>query len=312
MKPNLPGAIITGWGTALPDKIVTNADLALTLDTSDEWIQERTGIRERRVGGSTAGLAAEAGRKALAAAGVDPADVDLIVLATTTPDETMPATAATVQHELGTACGAFDLNAACAGFVYALAAAHGLVGAGVQRALVIGSETYSRILDWDDRNTAVLFGDGAAAVVLEAHDGPGQLLGWDAGTDAAARIHLHCDLGGTLKMAGKEVFRRAVRVVVDSSQKALASAGLTADDVTLLVPHQANKRIIDAACSRLGIPAERAAMVLDRTANTSAASIPLALADALDHGRLVPGDIVLMVGFGAGMSWASAVLRWGG
>lgn len=304
------GASIIGWGTALPDQVVTNADFAARLDTSDKWIVERSGIRERRMGGTTGGLSVEAGRAALKGAGVDAATIDLVVLATNTPDQQMPATASFVQEELGCSGGAFDVNAACSGFVYGLVTGYGMAALGARRILVVGADVMSRITDQDDRGTAVLFGDGAGAVVLEAGDGPGRLLGWDLGSDGSARHILYCDHAGFTKMDGKEVFRRAVRVMVSSSQRALAAAGLTAEDVSLLVPHQANVRIVDAACSRLGIPRERAALVLDRTGNTSAASIPLALADAADAGRLHPGDTVLMVGFGAGMSWASAVVRW--
>ena len=304
------GAVIRSWGTALPPKVVTNHDLEQTLDTSDEWIVERTGIRERRVGGTTSGLAIEAGRQALDRAGWDPSTVDLVILATTTPDQQVPASASTVQNELGIAGGAFDLNAACSGFVYALIAGHGLIGAGMSRVLLIGAETLSRITDWDDRGTAILFADGAGAVTLEAVDGPGQLLGWDLGSDGSARHILDADIGGYLEMDGREVFRRAVRVMVESGNTALERAGVSASDISLVVPHQANIRIIESACTRLDIPMERAVSVLDRTGNTSSASIPLALADAADAGRISPGDVVLLVGFGAGMTWASAVLRW--
>ncbi len=304
------GAVIRSWGTALPPKVVTNHDLEQTLDTSDEWIVERTGIRERRVGGTTSGLAIEAGRQALDRAGWDPSTVDLVILATTTPDQQVPASASTVQNELGIAGGAFDLNAACSGFVYALIAGHGLIGAGMSRVLLIGAETLSRITDWDDRGTAILFADGAGAVTLEAVDGPGQLLGWDLGSDGSARHILDADIGGYLEMDGREVFRRAVRVMVESGNTALERAGVSASDISLVVPHQANIRIIESACTRLDIPMERAVSVLDRTGNTSSASIPLALADAADAGRISPGDLVLLVGFGAGMTWASAVLRW--
>jgi 3-oxoacyl-[acyl-carrier-protein] synthase-3 len=313
MKPidQLRGARITGWGTALPDKTVTNFDLAATMDTSDEWITERTGIRERRVGGTTCGLAVEAGRAAIAAAGVDPAQIDLLILATTTPDQAVPATASSVQHELGVQCGAFDLNAACSGFVYGLVAAHGFIAAGANKVLVIGAETLSRITDWEDRGTAILFADGAGAVVLEATDGPGQLLGWDLASDGGARSLLYADVGGYLKMDGREVFRRAVRVMVDSGQKSMAHAGLTIDDIALVVPHQANIRIIEAAATRLGVSMEKVAVVLERTGNTSSASIPLALFDAVEKGRVHDGDLLLLVGFGAGMTSASAVIRWG-
>jgi 3-oxoacyl-[acyl-carrier-protein] synthase-3 len=300
-----------GWGAALPDKVVTNDDLAAVLETSNEWIVERSGIRERRIGGTTAGLAIEAAHAALDCAGITAADIGLLVLATSTPDQQVPATASTVQHELGLHCGAFDLNAACSGFVYGLVAAHQFIAAGgVERALVIGSETMSRLVDWDDRTTAVLFGDGAGAVVLEAAEGEPALLGWNLDSDGSLRSILEADIGGYMKMEGKEVFRRAVRVMIDSANRAMEQADVTADDIALFVPHQANIRIIESANAKLGFPMERTAVVLDRTGNTSAASIPIALADAADNGRLEPGDLVLMVGFGAGMTWASAIMRW--
>jgi 3-oxoacyl-[acyl-carrier-protein] synthase-3 len=290
---------------------VTNADLEARLDTSDAWITERTGIRERRVGGTTGALAAVAGKAALDRAGLSGGDIDLLVLATTTPDQLVPATSATLQHQLGTRGGAFDLNAACAGFVYALVVTSALLGTRTTRALLVASDTLSRITDQEDRSTAVLFGDGAGAVVLEEVAGDEHLLSWDLGADGAALSLLYCDHGGFLKMEGQEVFRRAVRVMVDSARVALEGAKATAADVALWVPHQANLRIIEAANSRLGLPIERTALVLDRTGNTSSASIPLALAEAADDGRIQPGDLVLLSGFGAGMTWASAVLRWG-
>jgi 3-oxoacyl-[acyl-carrier-protein] synthase-3 len=314
--PTIPdgvaGAVITGWGAALPPKILTNDDLAGMMDTSDEWIQERTGIKERRVGGTTAGLSVEAGRKALEMSGVDPARIDGLILATTTPDRTVPATAPTVQNELGLRCGSFDVNAACSGFMYGLVVAHGLITMGAEKILVIGTDTLARITDWEDRNTAILFADGSGAVVLEKSEGKGQLLGWDLDADGSAERFLYAEIGGYLHMDGREVFRRAVRIMVDSGEKAMAHAGVTADDISLVVPHQANIRIIDAACQRLGIPMEKTATVLQTTGNTSSASIPLALVDALDNGRVQEGDLLLLVGFGAGMTAASAVLRWGG
>ncbi len=306
------GGIVSGWGIAVPDKVVTNDDLSVTMDTSDAWIQERTGIRERRIGSTTSQLAIEAGRAALEKAGRGADEIDGVVLATTTPDQLVPGTSATVQDALGIKGGAFDLNAACSGFVYALVAAHGMLAIGAERLLVIGSETLSRITDWDDRSVAVLVGDGAGAVVLEAVDGPGQLLSWTLGADGSLRHLLKCDHGGFLYMDGKEIFRKAVRVVVESAEQAISEAGLTPDDIDLMVPHQANLRIITAAAQRLGIPDEKAVVVIDRYGNTSSASIPLALADALDTGRLREGHHVLLTGFGGGMTWASAVLRWGG
>jgi 3-oxoacyl-[acyl-carrier-protein] synthase-3 len=305
------GVRIAGWGAALPEKIVTNADFEARLDTTDAWITERTGIRERRMGGSTGSLAVEAGQRAIDQAGVDPASVDLVLLATTTPDQVMPATASSVQGALGTSGGAVDLNAACAGFVYALVAGAGMAAIGARRILVIGADVMSTITDQDDRGTAVLFGDGAGAVVLEAVDGPGSLLAWDLGSDGSLRHLLYTDHGSFTVMDGPEVFRKAVRLMVDSSERTLAKAGVTAEDVAVFIPHQANTRIIDAACRRMGIPIEKAVLILDRTGNTSAGSVPLALADAADAGRLHDGDLVLMLGFGAGMSWATALLRWG-
>jgi 3-oxoacyl-[acyl-carrier-protein] synthase-3 len=306
----VPG-VVTGWGTALPDTVVTNAMLEARLDTSDAWIVERTGIRERRMGGTTSELAVEAGRAALARAGLEPADVDLLVLSTTTPDQMVPATSSWVHHELGLAGAAFDLNAACAGFVYALVVARSMLAAGHRRALVIGADTLSRITDQEDRGTAVLFGDGAGAIVIEAVEGHEMLLASDLGLDGSARPLLYCDHGGYMYMDGKEVFRRAVRVTVDSALRAFERAGVGAEDIALFIPHQANLRIVDAVNQRLGLDREHSALVLDKTGNTSSASIPLALAAAADEGRLSDGDLVLFSGFGAGMTWASAIVRWG-
>ena len=302
--------MITGWGTALPERVLTNHDLEQMIDTSDEWIVERTGIRERHVGGTTSGLSVESGRQALAMAGLDPLEIDALVLATTTPDRCVPATAATVQNELGLSCGAFDINAACSGWVYGLITAHGLISMGSEKILLIGTDTLARITDWTDRGTAILFADGSGATVIEAVDGPGQMLGWDLDCDGSAEEALFAEIGGNLQMEGKEVFRRAVRIMVDSATKSMKHAGVTADQISLVVPHQANIRIISSACSRLEIGMDKVSTVLDRTGNTSAASIPMALADALDDGRATEGDLVLFVGFGAGMSAASAVVRW--
>ena len=302
---------IIGLGSFLPSQVVTNSDLAKRMDTSDEWIRERTGIERRHIGGTTSGLSIESGRLALEMAGVDPTEIDALVLATTTPDRTVPATSATVQNGLGLKCGAFDVNAACSGYVYATVVAHGLIAMGSRKVLLIGTDTLARITDWSDRNTAVLFADGSGAAVLEATAGPGQLLAWDLDADGSAEELLYCEIGGTIHMDGKEVFRRAVRIMVDSARKSMAIAGITADDLALVVPHQANIRIISAACDRLGVPMERAAVCINETGNTSSASIPLALFDAADKGRLSPGDLVLLVGFGAGMTAASAIIRWG-
>ncbi|MCP4904292.1 MAG: ketoacyl-ACP synthase III [bacterium] len=304
------GMRIIGWGTALPEKIVTNADLEKTLDTSDEWIVERSGIRQRHIGDSTAEIAVAAGRNALALAGIAPASIDLMILATTTPDQSIPATSAHVHHELGLGGGAFDVNAACSGFVYSLVMANGLLGSGAKRILVIGAETLSNVTDWSDRKTAILFGDGGGALVLESVPDEGQLLSWDLGLDGSAREILRADHGGFIQMDGREVFKRAVRVLVDSATRALEQAKVRPDQIKLLVPHQANIRIIRAACDRLGIGHERVALVLHRTGNTSSASIPLALVDAIDHDRLEPNDLVLLTGFGAGMTWGSALIRW--
>ncbi len=306
------GWVLTGWGTALPEKVVTNDDLASYLDTSDAWIAERTGIRERHVGGTTAELAAAAGAAAIERAGRRAEEVDFVILCTTTPDQMVPATSADVAHRLGTTGGAMDLNAACAGFVYGVVVASSMLQAGLRRVLLVGADTLSRITDWDDRGTAVLFADGAGAVLLERSETATGLLGWDLGVDGSARPLLYCDHGGYMHMDGREVFRRAVRVMVSSGRTAMERAGTTADEVALCVPHQANLRIVEAANARLGIPMSRTALVMDRTGNTSAASIPLALADAADTGRLSPGDKVLLCGFGAGMTWASAVIEWHG
>ena len=326
------GSAITGWATALPETVVTNEDLARVLDTSDQWIRERTGIEQRRVAtgpfapppadprtlispprgvGTTAALGVEAGRKAIESAGLDRRDIDLLILCTTTADQTVPATSSALSAELGLNCGAFDLNAACSGFVYGMVAAAAFIRTGFDRILVIGSETLSRITDWNDRSTAVLFGDGAGAVVIEAVPGEGSLLGWDLGVDGRLQPILYADLNGRMIMEGREVYRRAVRVVVESAEATMERAKVRSDDIALFVPHQANGRIIEAVCARLGIPMEKSAIVLDRTGNTSSASIPIALVEALSAGRVSDGDLILLSGFGAGMTWASAVWRWG-
>lgn len=304
------GGTIVGWGSYLPPKVLTNHDLERMVDTNDQWIVERSGIRERHVGGTTIGMSIEAGRAAIASAGLSPSDIDALIIATTTPDRQW-GNAAAVQDALGLRCGVFELNAACSGFVYSLVTAHGLIAMGSRHVLVIGADTLSRITDWTDRNTAVLFGDGAGAVVVAACDGPGELLAWDLDADGSAGSILWADVGGFIQMEGKEVFRRAVRIMVDSATKVLEHAGVSGDQIALLVPHQANIRIIQAACDRLGVDMSRTAVILDRTGNTSAASIPLALDDALTNGRVQPGDLVLMVGFGGGMTAASALVRWG-
>jgi 3-oxoacyl-[acyl-carrier-protein] synthase-3 len=332
----LPGrrACVAGWGIAVPEGRLTNADWEERVDTSDEWIVERTGIRERRVAGpdeSTATLAIDAAAAAIKSADLTPADIGACIVATVTPEQPIPFTAAYVQEGLGLRCGAFDVDAACSGFVYGLVVGASLIGTGALDAtLVIGSETLLRVADWTDRSTAVLFGDGAGAAVLtpngsEDTDGPG-LLAWDLGCDGSAAHLLALKAGGSrmptshetvdaghhfLRMEGQEVFRRAIRAIVDSAAGTLAQAGVTPDQVALFIPHQANTRIIDAAANRLGILPGRTFKNIDRYGNTSAASIPLALAEAADGGHLHPGDLVLLSGFGAGMSWASALLRWG-
>ncbi len=320
---------IVGWGTAVPDGRVTNADLEARLDTSDEWIVERTGIRERRVAGpdeSTATLATEAATQAIKRAGLVPADIDLMIIATVTPEQPIPHTGAFVGDTLGLQCGSFDMNAACAGFVYELVVGTSMVGMGYDHVLLVGAETLSRIIDPEDRTTTVLFGDGAGAAVLAPmRETPG-VLAWDLGCDGSAAGLLEVPAGGSrlptsaatvenrehyLKMAGQEVFRRAVRAVVESATLTLERAGVGAADVEWFVPHQANGRIIEAAANRLGFEPERTLINIDRYGNTSSASIPLALFEAVDDGRVRDGDLVLCSGFGAGMTWASALLRWG-
>jgi len=301
---------ITGWATHLPERRLTNHDLAEMVDTSDEWIRERSGIGARHVDGKVTEMSAVAGRDALAMAGVDPADVNLLLLATCSSDQQFPASASVVQHELGLSCGAIDLNAACSGFVYGLVTAMQFSEGGADTILLIGSDALSGITDWTDRGTCVLFGDGAGAVVVQRSADAPTLLGWDLMSDGSAASILSCEHGGKIYMNGKEVFRRAVLAMEAAATNALDRAGVSMDDVALVVPHQANIRIIDAALKRMGIPMEKTAMVLERTGNTSAASIPLALVDAVDRGRVDSGDLVLMVGFGAGMSSAAAVVRW--
>ena len=301
---------ITGWATHLPERRLTNHDLAEIVDTTDEWIRERSGIGARHVDGRVTEMSAEAGRDALAMAGVDPADVDLLLLATCSSDQQFPASASVVQHELGMSCGAIDLNAACSGFVYGLVTAMQFAEGGMETILLIGSDALSGITDWTDRGTCVLFGDGAGAVVIQRSAAAPTLLGWDLMSDGSAASILTCEHGGKIFMNGKEVFRRAILAIEGAATRALERAAVSIDDINLVVPHQANIRIIEAALKRLDIPIEKAAMVLEHTGNTSAASIPLAFVDALGKGRVDPGDLVLMVGFGAGMSSAAAVVRW--
>ena len=306
----ISGARILSLGTALPEKVLTNEDLAEMVDTNGEWIVERTGIHERRVGGSTSDLAAEAGKIAIERAGIDPATIDLLILATTSPDRRVPASASTVQELLGLQCGAMDLNAACSGFVYSLVAAHGFIEMGHQRVLVIGAETLSRMTDYTDRTTCILFADGAGAAVVEKADGPGDLHGWHVDSNGALEEALFCEFDGKIEMAGQAIFKNAVLAMENAALKSLA--GISADDIDLVVPHQANVRIVEASCKRLGIPYEKTSMVIHRTGNTSSASIPLALEDAWAGGRVNQGDNILLVGFGAGMTSAAAVITWDG
>lgn len=307
------GWAVAGWGIARPERIVTNADLERTLDTTDEWIRTRSGIESRHWSGpgeTTAALASAAAARALEAADRTPGELGLLVLATTTGDQRVPQTAAAVVDALGSSCGGFDLNGACAGLVYGLVVGAGLVATAPGPVLVAGAERMTSIFDPDDRTTAVLFGDGAGALVLEPGDGA--LLAWDAGTDGSARPILEIPPGSRhLHMEGAEVFRRAVRVVCDSCTLALERAGLGPADVDHFVPHQANARIIDAARARLGIAEDRTVVNVDRWGNTSAASIAIALGEAASAGRFRPGDVVLLSGFGAGMTWSTALLRWG-
>jgi 3-oxoacyl-[acyl-carrier-protein] synthase-3 len=320
-------SVIQGCGSYLPARVVTNADLAKTMDTSDEWIQQRTGICQRHIaaeGEMTSHLALKASERALEHAGLKASDLDLIVLATATPDETFPATATRVQAGLGMTKGAaFDVQAVCAGFVYGLSVADSLIKNGLaSTALVIGAETFSRILDWDDRGTCVLFGDGAGAVVLKAEQGAGTTA--DRGVLANAlhsdgRQHdiLYVDGGpsstrttGFLRMEGKEVFKHAVVNMAAVVGEVLAKAGLETKDIDWLVPHQANKRIIDGTGRKLGLPPERVVVTVDRHANTSAASIPLALDAAVKDGRIKKGDLLLLEGIGGGLAWGASLVRW--
>lgn len=299
-----------GWGSDLPEKVLTNQDLADGgLDTSDEWIFERTGIRQRHVGGKTGEMATRAGRRALEAAEVTGADIDLVIVATSTPDQLMPGTSATVHAELGIRGGACDMQAVCSGFSYALIAANGLICTGLERILVIGADSLSHYVEWDNRSSAILFGDGAGAAVLERHDTP-TLLSFDLGADGDSRHIGYADHGGKITMDGKEVFRTAVRAVTKSAQQAIDSAGLTVDDIDWFVPHQANVRIIEAIANRVGIPMDRAIVTIQDTANNSAATIPVALDTAVRDERIKRGDTLLLGGFGFGMTWASAVMKW--
>jgi 3-oxoacyl-[acyl-carrier-protein] synthase-3 len=320
-------SVVLGCGSYLPSRILSNDDLAKTVDTTDEWIVQRTGIRERHIaapGEVTSDLALHAARAALANAHVEANSIDLIVLATSTPDQTFPATAVTVQAGLGITGGAaFDLQAVCSGFVYALAVADGLLKSGAhRRALVIGAETFSRILDWNDRTTCVLFGDGAGALVLEAQEQPGTaadrgVLTSHLRSDGRHKAKLYVDGGpsstqtvGHLRMEGREVFKHAVAMITDVIESAFKATGTTAEDIDWFVPHQANKRIIDGSAHKLGIAPDKVVITVDRHGNTSAASIPLALADAVADRRIKRGHLILLEAMGGGFTWGSALLRW--
>ena len=319
-------SVVLGCGSYLPQRILTNDDLSRMVDTSDEWIVQRTGIRERHIaapGEFTSDIALHAARAALSDAGLAASDIDLIVVATSTPDNTFPATAVSVQAGLGMHHGAaFDLQAVCSGFVYGLATVDSLLKTGAaKRALVIGAETFSRILDWTDRGTCVLFGDGAGAVVLEAQSGETAngrgILTAQLRSDGRYKEKLYVDGGpsstgtvGHLRMEGRDVFRHAVGMITDVVEHAFAATGCTAEDVDWFVPHQANKRIIDASAHKLGVAPAKVIATVERHGNTSAASIPLALAAARKDGRIKPGDLVLLEAMGGGFTWGAILLRW--
>ncbi len=320
-------SVVLGCGSYLPERVLTNEELARKVDTSDEWIVQRTGIRERHIaapGELTSDMGLKAAQAALAAAGVEAQAIDLIVLATATPDNTFPASAVSIQAGLGITHGAaFDLQAVCSGFVYGLAVADGLLrGGSFKRALVVGAETYSRILDWTDRTTCVLFGDGAGAVVLEAQPQAGGredrgVLTTHLRSDGRHKTKLFVDGGpastgtvGHVRMEGREVFRHAVAMITDVIDDAFKATGYTADDIDWFVPHQANKRIIDGSAHKLGIAPEKVVTTVDRHGNTSAASIPLALSVAVGDGRIKRGNLVLLEAMGGGFTWGSALVRW--
>jgi 3-oxoacyl-[acyl-carrier-protein] synthase-3 len=319
-------SIVCGVGAYLPARIVPNAELAAKLETSDEWIRERTGIRERRIaadGEFTSDLAIAASQEALRAAGMVAGAIDMIVLATATPDETFPATAATVQARLGARGAAFDLQAVCSGFIYALAVADNFIKAGqVKNCLVIGAETFSRILDWNDRTTSVLFGDGAGAMVLTAGQGEGSnkdrgVLSTHLFADGRHHDLLYVDGGpsktrttGFLRMEGREVFRHGVTNMAEAIETALAATSLTASDIDWFVPHQANQRILDATARKVGVHPSRVVSTVANHANTSAASVPLALSVAVNDGRIKQGNLVLLEAMGGGFTWGSALIRW--
>lgn len=318
-----PRISITGLGCHVPERVLTNDELAAMVDTNDEWIRDRTGIRERRIAAADEALtdiALPACRRALEMAGADPASIDLLIVATVTPDMAFPSSAAILANQLGMpAAAAYDLSAGCTGFVYAITQAHGMLASGLaKRALVVGGDVLSKILDWTDRSTVVLFGDGAGAVVMEGVD-EGGFLGFELGADGGGGENLWLPGSGSrtfedpekfVKMNGREVFKFATRVMVSSAEAILAECGKTVDDIDVYVPHQANVRIIDHAVRKLGVPKEKTVVNVDRYGNTSSGSIPLALADAADDGRLEPGKLVLLTGMGAGLTWGSALIEW--
>jgi 3-oxoacyl-[acyl-carrier-protein] synthase-3 len=320
---------ITGLGAHVPERVVTNDELSTMMDTSDEWIVERTGIRERRIAApeeALSDLALPAAREALEDAGIEGLDLDLIIVATVTPDMAFPATAAVLADQLGAReAGAYDLSAGCTGFMYAVAQAYGMLAGGLaRRALVVGGDVLSKIMDWTDRRTSILFGDGAGAVVME-RVGEGGFLGFELGADGSGGPQLYLPAGGSrtpataesvaerlhfVQMNGREVFKFATRVLVSSAEAVLAECGRTVDEVDVYVPHQANVRIIDYATKKLGIPEDRVVIDVDHYGNTSSGSIPLALADARAEGRLGQGRLVLMTGMGAGLTWGSGLIEW--
>jgi 3-oxoacyl-[acyl-carrier-protein] synthase-3 len=320
---------ITGLGCRVPERVVTNDELSTMMDTNDEWIRERTGIRERRIAApeeALSDLCLPACRDALAQAGLEASEIDLIIVATVTPDMAFPSTGAILADQLGASdAAAYDLSAGCTGFMYAVAQGYGMVAGGLaHKALIVGGDVLSRILDWSDRSTAVLFGDGAGAVVLERVP-QGGFLGFELGADGSGGPQLYVPAGGSrspateetvaermhfVKMNGREVFKFATRVLVSSAQAVLAECGRSIEDVDVYVPHQANVRIIEHARQKLGIPEEKTVIDVDRYGNTSSGSIPLALADAEADGRLRPGQLVLMTGMGAGLTWGSGLIEW--
>ncbi|MDK1384999.1 beta-ketoacyl-ACP synthase III [Sinorhizobium sp. 8-89] len=320
-------SVVRGFGAALPKRVMTNKEMEAKVDTSDEWIVQRTGIHQRYIAGegeTTASLGESAARAALARADLTPDDLDLIIVATSTPDNTFPATAVNIQNRLGMRHGAaFDMQAVCSGFVYAVATADAYIRGGLaKRALVIGAETFSRILDWSDRTTCVLFGDGAGAIILEAQEGSGTnadrgVLTAQLRSDGIHGDKLYVDGGpsttgtvGHLRMEGREVFKHAVGMITDVIEAAFEATGTTADDVDWLVPHQANRRIIDGSAKKLGIPLDKVVVTVDVHGNTSAASIPLALDTAAADGRIKKGDLVMLEAMGGGFTWGSVLIRW--